>query len=349
MPAQLQGLPEPGGGVPEPREIEPSSAAPKPVATKHEQVFSDDNRTRGYRQSAKSDVSGAFGRPKQHRQHSQTGREKRGPRTMLTDRQWKVARQFLYGERGKPGRNAVDNRGKLEGVLWIFRTGAPWRDLPHEFGRWENVYRTFRRWAERNVFLKMFLSLMKELQLKVVMVDGTFIKVHKHGTGALRRGLTPEDSRIAQAIGKTKGGLNTKLMALVDQHGRLAAFSLVPGQAFEAAQVKGLLAEVDTTSTETFLGDKAFDTNGVRRLLDDLGIEPTIPSKRNRKIPIPHDTKKYKGRHLNENLFDDLKEFRGLATRYCKYAATFCAGLHLVTWHRRTKRGSPRRSPYLDD
>ena len=76
------------------------------------------------------------------------------------------------------------NRNTVEGILWIARTGAPWRDLPPEFGKWNPVYQRFRRWTKAGVFEQMFNRLAGELQLDTVMVDGTFVKVHQHGTGA---------------------------------------------------------------------------------------------------------------------------------------------------------------------
>lgn len=328
----------------EPREIGPSAAAPEPLTGVREQVREDDSATESCRQC------GGTGRHrvKPWRTRNKCGASnKRGPRRMLTDRQWKRVRRFLFGEPGKDGRNALDNRGKLEGMLWVFRTGSPWRDVPPEFGNWQNVYQTFRRWAKRGVFLQMFLALVRGRDLKVVMVDGTFIKVHKHGAGAPRGTLTPEESQVAQAIGKSRGGLTTKLMALVDRRGRLVALSLVPGNADEGRQLAGLLDGVDVTSIEELLADKAFDRDSIRDMLAGIRVKDTIPWKSNRKNPRPYDKRKYKGRHLVENLFVDVKEFRGLATRYCKYAHTFCAGLHLATWHLETRGRELRLSPYV--
>lgn len=73
----------------------------------------------------------------------------------------------------------------MEGILWIARTGAPWRDLPDEFGLWNSVYVRFRRWAKRGVLAKLFRLLASELlDLGVVMVDGSFVKVHQHAAGS---------------------------------------------------------------------------------------------------------------------------------------------------------------------
>ena len=99
---------------------------------------------------------------------------------------------------------------------------------------------------------------------------------------------------------------------------------------------------------EDLLGDKAYDTNAFRAMLAEMGIERTIPSKSNRKEPIPYDEYSYKGRHLIENLFVDIKHFRGISTRYHKLAETFCAGLHLMTWFLRTRGRKGRKSKYLE-
>ena len=201
--------------------------------------------------------------------------------------------------------------------------------------------------CKRGTFLMIFMSLAKELDLKVVMVDGSFLRVHQHAVGARRGELTPEESREAQAIGKTKGGLNTNFLALADKNGKLITFSLIPGNAFEAHSLAKLLHGLPVSQIEELLADKAYDTNAVRALLAEMGIDATIPSKANRTVQIPHDRYSYKGRGLIENLFADIKHFRGISTRYHKLAATFCAGLHLVTWVMRTRGRKGRRSEYL--
>ena len=74
----------------------------------------------------------------------------------------------------------------LEGMIWIARTGAPWQDLPREFGNWNTMHRRFRRWAQSGVFQRIFDMIEQDLDLKAVMVDGTFAKVHQHGAGTKR-------------------------------------------------------------------------------------------------------------------------------------------------------------------
>jgi transposase len=105
-------------------------------------------------------------------------------RTVLTDAQWERIAPLLPGKKGDPGRSGDDNRRSLEGILWIVRTGAPWRDLPDVFGNWFTVWKRFRRWALKGVFEKVFKTLSGEPDMEYALVDGTIVKVHRHGTGA---------------------------------------------------------------------------------------------------------------------------------------------------------------------
>lgn len=105
-------------------------------------------------------------------------------RPLLSDQQWEKIRPSLPSETGHNGRPyTTGHRTTIEGILWIARTGAPWRDLPPEFGKWNTVYRRFNRWVRYGVFDTIFQSLNEVLDLGLAMVDGTFVKVHQHGTG----------------------------------------------------------------------------------------------------------------------------------------------------------------------
>ncbi len=105
-------------------------------------------------------------------------------RTVLTDAQWHRIALLLPGKKGDPGRSGDDNRRSLEGILWIVRTGSPWRDLPDDFGKWFTVWKRFRRWALNGVFEKVFKALSGEPDMEYALVDGRIVKVHRHGTGA---------------------------------------------------------------------------------------------------------------------------------------------------------------------
>ena len=102
------------------------------------------------------------------------------------------------------------HRTTIEGILWIARTGAPWRDLPPQFGKWITVYQRFNRWVKSGVFDAVFASLDKELDLGVVMVDGTFVKVHQHGTGAPKEDARPTSPNQHKRLDEAEAGLPRK-------------------------------------------------------------------------------------------------------------------------------------------
>jgi putative transposase len=110
-------------------------------------------------------------------------------RTVLNDAQWERIAPLLPGKVGDPGRSGRDNRLFVEAVLWIGRTGAPWRDLPDLFGNWFTVYTRFWRWAQKGVWERVCQVLSEDPDLEYVAIDATLVRVHQHGTGA-KGGLT---------------------------------------------------------------------------------------------------------------------------------------------------------------
>jgi transposase len=116
-------------------------------------------------------------------------------RTVLTDAQWERIAPLIPGKKGDPGRSGEDNRRFVEGVLWMARTGAPWRDLPDSFGNWFSVWKRFRRWALKGVFEKLFETLSGEPDFEYALIDGTIVKVHRHATGA-KGGLSIRPSAV---------------------------------------------------------------------------------------------------------------------------------------------------------
>lgn len=108
-------------------------------------------------------------------------------RDMLRDDQWVRIAQMLPGKATDPGRTGRDNRLFVEGVLWVLRTGCPWRDLPARFGRWNSVYQRFKRWSMRGVWHKVFAELGKDADFEELYLDGTIVRVHQHGCGAAKK------------------------------------------------------------------------------------------------------------------------------------------------------------------
>jgi transposase len=105
-------------------------------------------------------------------------------RFLLSDAQFEKIAPILPGKNSDPGRTAANNRLFVEAVLWIVRTGAPWRDLPVCFGCWNSAFRRFRRWSRKGVFEKIFNVLPEDPDFEYAIVDGTIVRVHQHGAGA---------------------------------------------------------------------------------------------------------------------------------------------------------------------
>lgn len=119
-------------------------------------------------------------------------------RSVLRDEQWEQVALLLPGKVGDPGRSGEDNRRFLEAVLWMARTGAPWRGLPEAFGHWNSVFVRFRRWAVRGVFERVFAALADDPDFEYAIIDGTIVRVPQHGTSA-KKGLKlpPSAARAA--------------------------------------------------------------------------------------------------------------------------------------------------------
>jgi|SRR6516162_2901255 len=105
-------------------------------------------------------------------------------RLVLSDEQWARIAPHVPGKVGDRGRSAADNRLFFEGVLWIARVGAPWRDLREMFGKWNSVFQRFRRLALKGVFERLFNLLSGDPDFEYALIDATIVKVHRHATGA---------------------------------------------------------------------------------------------------------------------------------------------------------------------
>lgn len=105
-------------------------------------------------------------------------------RRVLSDAQWAIIEPFTLGKKSDPGQTGREPRLFIEAVLWIVRTGAQWRELPGEFGKWNSVFKRFRRWVKADVFYMMFKTLSLDADFEYAMIDGTIVKVHRSGHGA---------------------------------------------------------------------------------------------------------------------------------------------------------------------
>lgn len=108
-------------------------------------------------------------------------------RHSLRDDQWEKIQGFLPGREGSVGSNAKNNRLFIDAVIYRYKTGIPWRDLPERFGDWKNVHRRWSRWADTGVWNKIFKVLSIEADDEYAMIDSTIVRAHQHSAGSLKK------------------------------------------------------------------------------------------------------------------------------------------------------------------
>lgn len=142
----------------------------------------------------------------------------------LTDQEWEQIASLLPPEKtGKPGRPSKDNRTMLNGMVWIARSGAPWRDLPERYGPWNSVYSRFRKWIDDGILDNIFRVLSLEAELDELSLDATIVQAHQHSAGAKKWGPPNE-------IGHSRGGASSKIHVAVDAYGYPVYLMLSEGQ-----------------------------------------------------------------------------------------------------------------------
>ena len=105
-------------------------------------------------------------------------------RRELSDRQWELIAPLLPPERGRWARPAKDNRLMVNGILWILRTGAPWRDLPSQYGPWNSIYTRFSCWSKVGIWEQVLEVLSQDRDGEAYMLDSSVIRAHQHSEGA---------------------------------------------------------------------------------------------------------------------------------------------------------------------
>jgi putative transposase len=110
-------------------------------------------------------------------------------RLVLSDAAWARMAPLVIGRPDQKGSTGRDNRMFVEGVLWIVRTGSPWRDLPDAFDDWNSVFRRFNRWSQKGVWWRIFVAMSDDPDFEYLIVDSTIIRGHQHAAGAKKGGL----------------------------------------------------------------------------------------------------------------------------------------------------------------
>lgn len=214
----------------------------------------------------------------------------------------------------------------IAGVLWILRTGAPWRDLPSTFGQWNSVFRQFRRWIASGRWQQMFDDVRRPADCadEIILLDSTIIKAHPDAAGA--RSRSPD----SEALGRSRGGFTTKVHALVSVGGRWVAGCLSPGQRADITQAIPLLDGCGERPRQ-LVADRAYDSNRLLAWLHEHSITAVIPSRSRRRKPRLLDWVRYADRNVIERFFGRLKRLRRVGTRNPaqRRCATIPVGLRL--------------------
>ena len=194
------------------------------------------------------------------------------------------------------GRPPLDNYRTLNAIFWILRTGAPWRDLPPDYGNWNSIYHKFRKWIEQDIFINILRELNTGKSVLIEM-DSTYCKVHQHGFGARK-------VYGNQAIGVSRGGKNTKIhviindkMDIINDKMELISFLLTGGEVFDSKVAIELLKKVDLTD-KMVLADRAYGASDIRDYICERAALSCIPDKVNSKIKHSFDKEVYKQRNI---------------------------------------------------
>ena len=246
---------------------------------------------------------------------------------MLSDAAWERMAPLIIGRPDQKGSTGRDNRMFVEGVLWIVRTGSPWRDLPEAFGDWNSVFRRFSRWSIKGVWWRIFEAMSDDPDFEYLIVDSTIVRAHQQRRG--EKGGSED-----QAIGRSRGGLSTKIHMVVRGLGCPVRFILTAGQKGDAPQAAAL---IEGLPAEVVMADTAYDADHLRQAIAAKGALAVIPNNPSRALKYPLDKHLYAQRHLVECCFSKLKQFRRVATRFEKTARNYLAVVTLaaiVLWLR---------------
>lgn len=220
----------------------------------------------------------------------------------MSDAQWAAIEPHLL--RNQPGARRVDDCRVISGIIHVLKTGCRWCDCPPEYGPSTTVYNRFNRWSRRRFWTGLVEALARAGAVPgSSAIDSTYVRAHRSAHGG--------KGGQAQAIGPSRGGQTTKLHALTDVLGRPFAFMLTPGKVSDMRAAPTLLARLD--KARYLVADKGYDANGLRAFLRSRNTVPVIPGRTNRKRSIDYDKRRYRHRHLIENTFCRLKDFRRVA------------------------------------
>ncbi|WP_188263030.1 IS5 family transposase [Azospirillum tabaci] len=255
---------------------------------------------------------------------------------MLTDAMWRRLLPFLPPQKPRTGRPSLDHRCFLEAVLWLARTGAPWRDLPEDVMNWRTAWRRLQRWTAAGIWGRIVAELRAmapNAGWDAHLLDSSVIRAHVHAAGA-------RHTSGKQALGRSRGGFSTKLYLRADAEGRPVALHLSGGERHDLLGVGPLFEQGALRSgkrrrprwkPDAMIVDKAYSAAWLLDVLRRKRIVPIIPSRADQPRNPDFDRAAYRRRNLVERLVGKLKQFRRVATRYDKLDAHYLAFVQIAS------------------
>ena len=239
----------------------------------------------------------------------------------LTDEHMARLQPFFPRSHGRP---RVNDRRVLSGIIFFNRNGLRWRDAPREYGPAKTLYNRWKRWSDKGVFVAMMDGLASRgAERKTIMIDASYLKAHRPASS-----LREKRGGAGRLIGRTKGGMNTKLHAVTDARGRPISFFMTVGQVSDYTGAAALLDGLP--KADWLLGDRGYDADWFRDALEEKGITPCIPGRKSRNKPVKYDKRRYKSRSRIEIMFGRLKDWRRVATRYDRCPTVFLSAIALA-------------------
>ena len=240
----------------------------------------------------------------------------------LTDEQMARLEPYFPKSHGKP---RVDDRRVLSGIVFVNRNGLRWCDAPREYGPHKTLYNRWKRWGERGVFLRIMEGLAAanatpKTIVTVIVIEAICPRAHRAASSPRAK-----NGVLGRLVGRTKGGMNTKLHALTDADGRPLSFFMTAGQVSDCTSVAALLD--DLPKALWMLGDRGYGADCSRDTLHAKGITRCIPGRISRIIPIRYDKRRYRSPSRIESMFSRLKDWRRVATHYDRCPTVFFSAL----------------------
>src|SRR5262249_52722834 len=237
----------------------------------------------------------------------------------LADDEWAAIKPMLPNKPRDVPR--VNDRRVVNEIFWVLRSGAQWRDLPTDFGPYTTCYNRFVRWRRAGVWGRIMDALAIAHDASVQMIDTSIVRVHQHGACIIRN--------RRQSMGRSRGGLTSKIHAVVDTNGLPVRLALTAGEAHDNRVADKLLSRLKFGSM--LLADRGYDADWIRGFVATKGALANIPPRCNRREPICFSPYLYRAR---------VTWSSGSSTR----SSTVAGSQHAMTsWQRTTSLSSSLR------